>query len=440
MQPLARDGLTDAQVRALLVRDDVHYKGGLELLDTSNRYVETITDDLADGSITWDNRTAVHGSCRLSLQRALVWGRDRLRPFMTVSGGDVSARFDLGIYIPTTPDEDRGEDPITYEVTCYGLLSVLQNGPADTYVVPAGTSYYDALTSIVAASGIGVPLLLDGDLADVVLPATRVWAVFSPAPSWLRMMTDLLTEVGYTAPYEDPNGAIRSRPYEDVSTRASEWTLDTTDVATNLVYDNRSAATEAGDIPNWWRFVRTDIEGTPVEGDGIYTPDPNLTDGPASQESLGRWVRKITYVQAADQASLVAQGDKIKAGDMAAARTITLPIEPLPCMGFDDVFTYVDTAATGVESVKLLAATWSLNLDGSAGQLVLGGAPREPLDEISTSARGTVTDDAPLTVVVDGATVPSFANAIDGASYELGDRVTLTIRNPLPPLIQGVES
>lgn len=52
----------------------------------------------------------------------------------------------------------------------------------------------------------------------------------------------------------------------------------------------------------------------------------------------------------------------------------------------------------------------------------------------------TVVDESPLTVVVDGATVACPANVLDAATYAVGDRVTVTVRNPLPPLVQGVES
>lgn len=434
-----REHLTATDVIGLLTGDQVTIDGGLELLDTSNRFVEDITDDLLSGQVRWDNRSAVHGSLQISIQRELVWGRDRVRPYMVFTHGDLSARFNLGVYLVTQPDEDRSEDPVTYDVTCYGLLTVWQDGPAETWVAASGTSYFDAVTAIHAASGIGAPLLLPGALADVSLPATRVWALMSPIPSWLRMMTDLLLEVGYTAPFVDENGSICTRPFQPLEVRASEWTLDTRDAATNLVYDSRTLSIEADDIPNSWLFVWSDKPGTPVDGNGIYRVE-NLTGGPAAQETILRVVHKYVPLQATDHAALVTQGDKIVAGDMAAARTMSLTIDPLPIMGFDDVFTFVDTTAAGVESEKVLAASWTLNLDGSAGQLQLGGAPRAPLDEVSTSGRGTITDDSPLSVVVDGATVPSFANALDGGVYSIGDRVTLTVRNPLPPLIQGVES
>lgn len=52
----------------------------------------------------------------------------------------------------------------------------------------------------------------------------------------------------------------------------------------------------------------------------------------------------------------------------------------------------------------------------------------------------TVTAASPLQVVVDGAQTSCPAAALDGATYSVNDRVTVTIRNPLPPLVQGVES
>lgn len=60
------------------------------------------------------------------------------------------------------------------------------------------------------------------------------------------------------------------------------------------------------------------------------------------------------------------------------------------------------------------------------------------ITESQTTA--TVTVAAPLTVVVDGATVECLAAALNGQTYTIGQRVTVTVRNPLLPLVQGVES
>lgn len=53
---------------------------------------------------------------------------------------------------------------------------------------------------------------------------------------------------------------------------------------------------------------------------------------------------------------------------------------------------------------------------------------------------GTITQASPLRVVVDGATVDSPAQVLDGATYSLGARVVVAIRTPQVPLIQGVAS
>lgn len=440
MQPLTappREHLTEAQVRDLLTGPDLDVeKEGLELLDETNQVVEDISDDLVSGgSVSWDNRQALHGSVRLSLQRQLSWGRARIRPYMVLANAAVSARFNLGVYVLATPDTKRGETPITYDVTGYDLLSLLQTGPADTWVAVAGTTYFEACRDILDAAGIGAPLLIDGTLQDTEIPATRVWALASPVPSWLRMLTDLLAEIGYVPPWMDENGSIRSKPFQDVAVRPVEWTIDIADAKTNLAHDDRTLTIEGQDIANWWRFVRSNMDTTPEEGDGIYTVE-NLDDGATSQEALGRVVTKYVPLEAADQATLVAQGDKIVAGDMAAVRKVDLLIDPLPIMGTDDVFQYTDSG----ETEKVAAASWTLNLDGSPGQLQLGGAPAEPLAVIEAQTKATVTSAAPLRVVVDGATVASFANALDAATYSIGDRVTVTVRNPLPPLVAGVES
>ena len=56
------------------------------------------------------------------------------------------------------------------------------------------------------------------------------------------------------------------------------------------------------------------------------------------------------------------------------------------------------------------------------------------------SAKGTMTQASPLRVAVDGATQDSPAKALDGATYSLAARVTVTVRNPQIPLVNGVEA
>jgi hypothetical protein len=56
------------------------------------------------------------------------------------------------------------------------------------------------------------------------------------------------------------------------------------------------------------------------------------------------------------------------------------------------------------------------------------------------NTHGTVTQASPLRVICDGATVDSLAAALDGATYSLNQRVLIATRNPLIPLVLGIES
>jgi hypothetical protein len=439
-----RNHLTAAQVESLISGDSVTVVPGCELLDTSNQVVEDISTYMVKrtGGIRWDNRTPIHGSCQISLIRELAWGRDRIRPYRIHSRGDLSAKFYLGVYVTDRPVENRAVTPMTYDVSAYDLLYLLQQtGPDDTWVAPVGEKYFDELQRAMVESGIGTSLLLDGDVQDLVIPETRVWALLEAGVSWLRIITELLKEIGYGPPWMEPEGNFRSRFYLNPAVRAPDRVLDVGDVRANLVGRDRSVVITTGDIANSWRFIMANAAVTPVEGAGIYTPPVNESEGPNSITALGGYpggVRfKRMYLQAADHASLVAQGDQIVAADKASVRTISLQVARLASvMGQDDVYQLIDAGVTE----KAAAASWSLNFDNSLGDLVLGGDPAAPLESVETQVKATVTSAAPLNVVIDGATVASFANALDAATYSVNDRVTVTVRNPQPPLVQGVES
>lgn len=138
MQPLTappREHLTEQQVRDLLTGDELTVKAGLELLDSRNQVVDDITDDLVGGTVKHEARDTVHGTCSLQIQRPLAWGRDRVRVYLTLSNAAVEARFNLGVYVLTTPKDQRGETPQTFDVQGYDLLQPLLDPIGDTYVV-----------------------------------------------------------------------------------------------------------------------------------------------------------------------------------------------------------------------------------------------------------------------------------------------------------------
>lgn len=361
-----RDAFTADQITALLTSRDIQVTAGCDLLDTSNTFVDDISADLQGGEVDRDCYADVHGTCKLNLMRELAWGKDRVRPWMTLSDGAITARFNLGVFVMTTPETKRGETPITYDVTGFDLLYLLQAEVGDTYVVTAdGTkTYLQAIRDAVTASGVGATVLLAGDAQNTALPADMVWCLSNSSPvTYLRILNDLLAAINYRGIWADPDGNLRSGPYATPSTRPVEWAFDTSDEQTDLLNPDRTLSQDVWGVPNWWRFVRNRMTTQPTEGAGLYTVT-NQSDGPTSIDQLGRTVRKVAYLDAADQTSLQSQGDRIVDQDRQVARTFDLSVDPLPIAGHFDVVTLTDAGSTD----KCQVASWAIPLDGSPGQ------------------------------------------------------------------------
>jgi hypothetical protein len=363
-----RDMYSAATIAALLVADRITYSAGLEILDVDNNVTSDISDDLLSGEISRINSALIPGTCKLVVTRELLWGKDRVRPYMTLSDGTTTARFNLGVFVLTTPDSVQGEDPVSYDVFGYELLYLLQSSVADTYVITAGTTYLSAVSDLVAAADIGGTVQLDGTLSSSTLLLDMVWALDpTSSTSWLDIINSLLASINYQKLWADENGVFRSAPYIAPIDRAVEWTFDTSNDSTNIVGPNRKLTSDVWGASNWWRFVRKGMTTKPVEGDGIYTVE-NVSTGRTSQTAMGRIIRaKVQFLDASNQTSLVAQGDRIVSTNQAVSRTFQISVDPLPIAGHFDIVQLSDAGA----SDKCKVTNWVLPLDGSQGTWTL---------------------------------------------------------------------
>ncbi len=376
MQPVTgppRAHLTEAEVVDIITGDSLEVSAGLELLDQNRNLIEDISDDLVGGKIMRDNHATIHGTCELQLARQLTWGKQYVQPYMILKRHltpteVVRARFNLGVYILTTPATPRGEDPVIYECQGYDLLYLLsRTGPGDTYVVASGTTYSAALQAVVTAAGVGVPLALDGTGGATTTPQARVWCLTPGVDlTWLEIINDLLADIGYRPLYASTGGVYRSDRFIDPANRGVEWTFDTTNKATNIVGEYRVMNQESHGAPNWWRFVRMGMDAKPVEGAGIYTVT-DTSDRPSSYTNMGVYIRKVTFLDAADHASLVARGDRIVAEDKQRQRWFEIQVDPLPLAWHADVVRLKDEGRDD----KCEVSSWELPLDGSQGTWVL---------------------------------------------------------------------
>lgn len=378
MQRLARDGLTDAQVRALLhgALDDV--SAGCEVLSSDLTFAEDISDDLVGGRVARNMASTIHGTVTLSLSRRLTWGVDLVRPYMVLTGSGVTARFNLGVFALTTPLSVIGEDPQTYEVQGYDRLYLLSRQVGATYTASkllgdgiTPRTYRQALLDVFAAAGL-TGVLIEGSAADSTLPQDRTWALVgdnqadpdqtSTPVTYLRIVNDLLRAISFRAVWVDEDGRFRCGVYQDPGVRPSEFTFDADDILEGIVGEDRTVSEDVWAIPNRWVFRWTNPPEGTATADLTYER-LNQSDGPTSIDSRGlTWTSVVDY-EAASRAALVSLGDNRVASDRRKAAAFKLTTGPFPCAGHADVFTYSDAAA-GVSS-KVQAESWDMPLDGS---------------------------------------------------------------------------
>lgn len=356
---------TDAEL-AILTAASVSVSVGCELLDTSLAFVEDISDDLLGGTVEWALYDDIHRACTLLISRTLSWGVDLVRPYMTLTAGSSSARFDLGVYVLTTPLGVVGETPQTFDVQGYDRLRLLQRQVGADYSVAAGTTYRTAILDAFTAAGLS-GVLIDGVAADNVLPAARSWPLVANRAAdpdqtdtpvtYLRIVNDLLRAISFRAVYCDEGGLYRCEAYRPPSSRAPEFVMTADDENATVVGEVRTVSYDVWSVPNRWVFRATNF-GTGVEGNGVYTypATGKLDDG----RDLA-YTSVIDY-EAATQAKLVELGDRRVAIDLAVARRVKFPTGPLPIAGHADVVTIVDAAA-GLNN-KAQAVSWSMPLDG----------------------------------------------------------------------------
>lgn len=369
MQTIERDGLTAAEVQEIVKADNVEVDFGCELLNHTDRVIEDISDDLAGGWVERGNYRTIHNTCELLISRELDWGAQRVKPYMTLAAGGRRFRADLGVYLMGVPEREAGEDPQTFRVSGYDKLLALDTPMGMTYQATAGQTYLSRVESVVngAFHPLSDPPLVDGHSAAKTLPTTRQWPI-DPDVTHLRIANDLLAAVGYQALWADWNGRFRCSRYIALADRASEWTYDADNEQTTTVGEERVGASDFTDTPNKWIFIRDDPERPIAANDGIYVVN-NVSDGPTSQDARKRAITRVVRLDAADQASLVAQGDRMVVEGKQVARYVEAEVSPNPLHWHFDCVTYRD-AEIGADG-RWLVTNWTLPLDGGDMRLKL---------------------------------------------------------------------
>jgi hypothetical protein len=363
MQPKvepARAGLTEAQIISLLQDSPaLQLSAGMELMDLGLNVLDDISDDLAGGSVSRNSYADLHATAQFRITRVLDWGAALVRPYIIVANSTISARFNLGTYHTNTPAYSMAESPPTFDVSGYDILFRLAQPVGDSYSINAGDSYLAVVEGILLQVGY-TQYIIDQSSAAVVAPSARSW-IFSDDNTWLTVVNDLLASIGYAGIWSDWDGRLRCEPYILPQNRLVEWVY-TDDAFTTMMSPNREVQFDFFEAPNRWVTYRTNgtDDVAPVEGAGIYTYI-NQSVGITSVDARGGLtVSRVTGVDAADQASLVAQAQQMIQADMDIPTLMTVETSPNPLhWHFDRLY----VSSNGVAGVADMQCTeWTLQL------------------------------------------------------------------------------
>lgn len=355
-----RDHLTEAEVLYLITEAAAVIQGyGCEVTDLTQEEIEDLGADFKGGVVERSAYATLHGTGRLMVTRPLAWGWAVMRPYMTLSDGQITARFNLGAYFTNTPARPRASGE--FEVQVYDILYALDTPVGDTYSIVAGDLVLDRVEQILTERGY-TRFIIDQSRADAVCPDSRTWAL-DPAVKWLTVVNDLLAMVGYQGVWSDWDGRLRcqaySRPIDrthELYLQAGQWN-SITGVDADVEFDFH-------DAPNRWVGVRSNNpdDVPPVEGNGVYTYE-NPSYGPTSIE--GRRGLTFTRQESFDVAShsdLIVAVQSMADADMSVPTSITTTTAPLPLAWHFDRY-LLDDPEIGPPS-DVLGTAWSLPLNG----------------------------------------------------------------------------
>ncbi len=381
MQPLTaapyRSQYSNAQILALLRSVALQVQYGLDLLDQNNNWLEDISGDLLSFDLERDCTATIHGTGTFVVTRQLQGGWQRVRPYCLLSGAGLeNVRFDLGVYVLTSPVAQFNEDPVSYSITGSDLLYILDTTIGDTYTVPAGTTYLAAAQAAANAAGLtGSTVYLDGSSGSLTLPNDLVFPLnngYGAAFTYLDVINQLLAAINYIGIWADWEGNLRSGPYLAPTQLQPEYAFDLTLDQGIEVEDPRTLTNDLWQAPNNWLFINENVSG-PVVGAGIYQYT-NQSWGPSSVDAVGRTITDVVYLNAADQATLEGLAKQQINQAIQLVDELSVKLSPFPVSWHLDVVTVNDPKlvaamqpppASGIATCQ--GQTWSLASDGSDG-------------------------------------------------------------------------
>lgn len=356
-----RSDFTEAQIDALIKTDtSIAIGHGMELINRDLMVLDDISRDLRDCTVTHDNSATLHNTSTFDITQRLAWGSAIVRPYVTIDNGTLKARFNMGAYFTEAPENEEDRLPTTFRVNGYDILKGLNNLVGDSYAIRIGDSYLDAVESILLSQGY-TQYTIDPSRRGTLATTPKAWPI-DETTTWLMIVNELLTAVGYAPIYSDWDGRLVCDQFTEPSMRITEWKYDK-GVYTGQLVPGTKVKHDFYAAPNRWVGIRNSTQDTTgtaalIEGNGVFTYR-NETKGETSIEGRGREQTKVIRVDVADQAALEAAVMAEVATDLVIGTLIEASTSCNPLHWHDDVVS-VETSTLG--TIRVRQNTWSMSL------------------------------------------------------------------------------
>lgn len=351
---------TLAEYITLLEADDLHIDAAAILLDADESFLADVSEDLSGAVVSRNMFRPIHGECRVAISRRLQWQRHRVKLSQTITSytANLTATWDRGVWVLSTPERRIGETPESFDVVGWDKTVLLDTPCGRTFSMPSGSTPLTVVEGILSTEIANAgTVTLDQTAVATATDVDRVWAA---DVTWLTIVNECLAAVGYEGVWCDEAGTWRARPYRQPSERTPAWSFSA-ESASSIVGEDRVESSDTTDTPNVWVGFRRNVDA-PADGAGrVEVVD--LADGDTSLAARGgRVVRWVGEFDAIDDTVLLTMVQAKAASDRMVARKLALTTGVVPLLWHLDVVQLTDAAITG--SDRWAVEEWSSDLFG----------------------------------------------------------------------------
>lgn len=281
--------------------------------DFGNVQRNTVTRELEGveptGELDWAYNASIKGSGQINLTdlgQDVDWLNARVQPVATITTGqegDEVQEYPLGVYIPSTPQENWNDLGRSWTIDLLDKASILDQdimsdeaGNPITFSLEPGENVIEVVKTIIASVGEDSPAILPGN-ETVLNPMT--WEI---GTSKLEIVNDLLLSANYYSLWCDGYGQFQAVKYEDNPSPIYSILDPFSKTINSLMAPDWHRENDIYSVPNKFVAVSQGTEEEPALVAIATNTDP---DSPYSYPRRGRWITETELdIEAVSQEAL----------------------------------------------------------------------------------------------------------------------------------------